>query len=83
MCSNNMEYIIVTGPYCITHDVKMTFFMPYFSISKIISHQFHVDKNEDESGIGCVIIIGRDMMVQLGLFTTISINYFNGMVLQY
>ena len=41
--------------------------MPEFSRSKIISHQFHVDNDEVESGIGYDIIIGRDLMVHLGL----------------
>ena len=36
-------------------------------ISRIKSHHFHGDKNEIESGIGYDIIIGRELMVQLGL----------------
>ena len=41
--------------------------MPEFSSSKIISHRFHIDNNEGESGIGYGMIIGRNLMVQLGL----------------
>ena len=41
--------------------------MTEFSISKIINHCFHVDNNKSESGIGYDMIIGRDLMVQLGL----------------
>ena len=41
--------------------------MPELSGSKIINHRFHVDNDEGESGIGYYMIIGRDMMVQLGL----------------
>ena len=41
--------------------------MPGLSNRKIINHQFHVDKNEGELGIGYDMIIGRDLMVQLGL----------------
>ena len=38
-----------------------------FFISNIILHRFHADNNESESGIGYGIIIGRDLMAQLGL----------------
>ena len=38
-----------------------------FSSSKIINHHFHVDNYEGESGIGYDMIIGHDLMVQLGL----------------
>ena len=41
--------------------------MPEFSSSKIILHYVHIDNNYVESGIGYYIIIGRDVMVQLGL----------------
>ena len=34
---------------------------------KIINLRFHVDNNKGKSGIGYYIIIGRDLMVQLGL----------------
>ena len=41
--------------------------MPDLSSSKIIEHRFHVDSNKGELGIGYYMIIGRDLMVQLGL----------------
>ena len=41
--------------------------MPEFYVSKIINHQFHVDNDEGESGIGNDMIIGRELMVQLAL----------------
>ena len=41
--------------------------MPEFSSSKIISHRFHTDKNESESGIDYGIIIEYVLMLQLGL----------------
>ena len=50
-----------------THEVKVPFFMPDFSISKILFHRFHVDNNEGESGIGYDMIIGLNLMVQIGL----------------
>ena len=61
-----MEFSTASGTYCTTHDVKVSFFMPEFPISSIILHRFHIDNNEDKSGIGYEMIIGRDLMVQLG-----------------
>ena len=37
------------------------------SSSKIINHRFYVDNEKGESGIVYDMIIGRDLMVQLGL----------------
>ena len=67
MRSNKVEYSKVAGVYCRTHDVKLPFFMPEFSSSNIIYHHFHVNNDKGESGIGCDIIIGHDLMVHLGL----------------
>ena len=41
--------------------------MPEFSSSKIINHHFHVNNNKGDLGIGYSMIIGRDLMVQIGL----------------
>ena len=49
------------------HGIKVPFFMTEFSSINIISHRFHVDKNECESGIGYDMIIGYDLMVHIGL----------------
>ena len=67
MRSNKVEYSTATGLYCTTHDIKVDIFMLEFSISKITSHHFNVDNNEGELGIGYGMIIGRDLMVQLGI----------------
>ena len=48
-------------------------FMPGFYISKIILHRFHLDNNEDESGIVYDMVIGRDLMVQLGLLSDLKL----------
>ena len=40
--------------------------MAFFSISKILPHQFYVDK-KGESENGYAMIIGREIMVQIGL----------------
>ena len=58
-------------------------FMPEFYISKIILHRFHVDNNEDESGIVYDMVIGRDLMVQLGLLSDFTLKVLNRMVIQY
>ena len=78
MHSNKLEYITAAGPYYMIHDVKVSFCIPEFSIRKIKSHQFYVDNNEGESGIGYYIIIGCDLMLQLRLS-----DYFNLQVLQW
>ena len=41
--------------------------MPGFPSSKTINHSFRVDNNKGKWGIGYEMIIGRDLMVQLGL----------------
>ena len=63
MRSNKVEYGTAAGMYCKTHDVKVTFCMPEFSISNIINHRLHVYNEKGESGIGYDTIIGRDLMV--------------------
>ena len=65
--SNKLEYITDNGVYFLTHDIKVTFCMPEFYISKIFNHRFRVDKDKGKSGTGCGMIICRDLMVQLGL----------------
>ena len=67
MRSNKVEYCTSTGFYSTTHDVKVTFWMPDFSSNKIINRRFHVNSNNGESGISYDTIIGRDLMVKLGL----------------
>ena len=67
MCFNKVDYITALVQNCTTHDVKGLFCMPKYSIGKIILHQFHVDNNEVDLGIGYNMIIGRDLMVHLGL----------------
>ena len=66
---NKVEYKTVAGMYCTTHDVKVPFCMPELSSSKIINHRFHVDNDKIESSIWYDMIIGLDLMVQLGLTT--------------
>ena len=65
--SNKAEYSTSDGMYCNTHDVKLTFCMRALSSSKIINHHFQVDNYKGESGIGYDMIIGCDLMVQLGI----------------
>ena len=67
MWYTKVEYNTSAGPYCTRHDVKVPFCMPELSSSKIIQHRFHVKNDKGKSGIGYDLIIGRDLMVQLGL----------------
>ena len=48
-------------------DVKVPFWIPEFSSSKIIQHHFHVKNDIVESGIRYDMIIDRDLMVKLVL----------------
>ena len=64
---NKLEYSTTTETYYMTHDVKVPFCMPEFYISKIIEHRINVDNNKFKSCMGYDIIIGRYLMVQLGL----------------
>ena len=67
MRSDKVYYCTEDGVYCRTHEFKILFCVPEFYIRKIINHQFHVNNEKGESGIGYDMIIGRDLMVQLGL----------------
>ena len=67
MWSNKVESNIVSELYCTMHEIKVPFFMQDFSSSSIIEHRFHVNKNNGKSGIGYDMIIGCNLMVQLGL----------------
>ena len=55
-----------------SHDVRVPLCMPVSSSNKIISHRFHVDKNEDESGIWYYTIIGSDIIVNIGHFADVK-----------
>ena len=67
MCSNKVEYSTATEQHCTTHDVEAPFFILEQDSSKIILHRLHPDNNKGESVIGYDMIIGLDLMVQLGL----------------
>ena len=67
MRSNKIEYSTAAGLYCTMHDVKVPFYMPYLSSRKILDNRFDVKNYKGELGIGYDVIIGRDLMVQLGL----------------
>ena len=67
MRSNKVEYSTAAGVYCTEHDVRVPFCMTEFPFSNIINHLPHVDNEKCESGIGYDMIIGSDLMVELGL----------------
>ena len=72
---NKVEYSTAAQLFCKTHDIKVMFCMPKFSIIKIIPHRFHVDNDEGESGIGYDIIIGSGLVLQLGLLDDFELQY--------
>ena len=78
MRSNKVDYCIAAGMYCTTHDIKVTFCMPLLFTIKMINHRFHVNNDKVELGIGYEMIIGHDLMTQLGLNS-----YFNLQALQW
>ena len=65
-----------------THGVKVPIFMIEVSRNKIIHHHFHVDNGIGELGIVNDIVIGRDLMVQLGLLANFKHQIFqsNGII---
>ena len=81
--SNKLEYSTAAGVYCTTPNVKVPFYMPEFSSSKIINRRFHIDNDKGESGIGYNMFIVGDLMLHLGLADDFSVKSFNGMALLY
>ena len=67
MQQNKLEQSTYAGTYCTNNEIKVHFCMSEFSSIKIMEHLFHVNNNKGESGIGYDMIIGRDLMLQLGL----------------
>ena len=66
MRSNKVEYSTATGMYCTMHDVKGPFNMQQFSSSMIIYNCFHANNGKGDSGMGCDILVGHDLMIQIG-----------------
>ena len=50
--------------------------MSEFSWSKFITHHCHIDNKDRDTGIGCVMIIGRYLMVKIGLMANFTRNVF-------
>ena len=48
--------------------------MQYFSSSKFISYQFCIDNDEGKSGIVYEMIMGHDLMIQIGLAANFKSN---------
>ena len=55
------------GLYITPYDVKVHFSMPYFPSRKTITYLFHVENARFYEGISYEMIIGRYLMVKLGL----------------
>ena len=80
---NKVDYSTATGVYRTAHDIKDPFCMIEFSSSKIINHLFRVNDDKGESEIVYDMILGRDLMLQLGLTANLGVKSFNGMALLY
>ena len=65
--SNKVEYSTAASTYKITHDLKVSFIMPYFSSRKTIIHCFNIENVRGGAGIGFGMIIGWYLMVKLCL----------------
>ena len=61
--------MLFRSEYKTKYDVKIDFTMPEFSSSRIIRHRFHVDQSKDRQNLGYDVILGRDIMIKLGLAT--------------
>ena len=72
---NRVKCSTASGKYCTAQFVNVPFCIPEFSSRKIISHQFHVANDEGDSGIGYVMVIGPNLMVQLGLMSDFKIQF--------
>ena len=64
---SNASFTTAAGQYETTHKAKVLFTLPEFSESKILRWDFHLDCQKDSKGTGYDMIIGRDLMQQLGL----------------
>ena len=67
MRSNKFDYSKILGLHCTTYDVKVFFITSEFSRNKRISYNFHIDYYKGGLEIGYDMIIGKYLMVQLGL----------------
>ena len=71
---NRVEYGTVSGTYCITHGLKVWFFVSELSIRNIIMHWFHVDNKDRKTSIFYDIIIDQELILQLGLIYNFKCN---------
>ena len=78
MRSIKVDYSNGAGVYCVSHDVNVPFCLPELSHRKITNHHFHVDNDKGDLGTSYDMIIGRDLMVYIGLMAD-----FNRQVLQW
>ena len=65
--TNKVKYSAAAGTDKTTHDVNFSFSVPDVYSIKIRMNHLHVDNAQGYEGIGYGMIIGHDLMVQLGL----------------
>ena len=61
------SFMTAAGNYNTTHTAKVLFTLPEFSESKILHWDFHLDPETDTQGTGYDMIIGWDLMQELGV----------------
>ena len=57
LMANKVEYITASGPYKITHDVKVTLSIPKFSSRNFITRLFQIGSAQVNTGIGYDMIM--------------------------
>ena len=64
---NKVKYSTASRPYKTTHNVKVPFGMPKFYRKVYITHRFHIENAQGDSGFDYDMILCPDQMVKLGL----------------
>ena len=64
---NYSTYSTAAGQYSTAYEVKLKFALEEFDRNTTLKHTFDIDESNDEKGIGYDMIIGRDLLVKLGI----------------
>ena len=64
---NYSTYTTAAGEYSTAYEVKVKFALEEFDRNTTIKHTFDIDESNDKKGIGYDMIIGRDLLVKLGI----------------
>ena len=64
---NYSTYSTAAGQYSTAYEVKLKFALEEFNRNTLLKHTFDIDESNDKKGIGYDMIIGRDLLVKLGI----------------